>query len=267
MRLSVLLLTWNSHEFIPRCLDSLAAHAPSIGEVIVVDNGSSDDSIALVKKHCSEAILITNKRNRGVAAGRNQGLRVAKGNYVLLLDIDTVVHPGAIDALLGTMDRDQDVGLAGARLVGIDGQVQNSCRRFPTVIGKLGRRLSGDVGEKLSRPDELSDWPYVSRRYVDYVIGACQIIRRSAMEDVGLLDERIFYGPEDVDYCLRMWQAGWRVLYEPEAVITHIQRRITQRSPLTNPLFWKHVAGLIRYFWKHQYLFHPPQGSDGLGSQ
>jgi GT2 family glycosyltransferase len=156
------------------------------------------------------------------------------------------------------MESDQYVGLSGAKLIDPEGNLQYTCRYFPTLWSKLGRQIPAILQDHLLKDDELRDWDHINRRYVGYVIGACQMIRREAMEEIGLYDDNIFYGPEDVDYCLRMWKAGWRVLYSPAAVIVHMERRITKKHPWRNRLFWVHLKGLVRYFWQHKYLFRAP---------
>lgn len=259
MRLSIVLLTWNSKSFIQDCLDSLLSQIPSDGEIIIIDNGSTDGSKELIRQQYPDALLIENDENRGVGPARNQGLRIAKGEYILVLDIDTIVQPGGIQALVQGMEEHQEVGLSGAKLVGPDGELQYTCRNFPTVWSKLYRQLSSSLQDRFLADEELRDWDHSIPRYVGYVIGACQMIRRRAMEEVGFYDERIFYGPEDVDYCLRMWQSGWRVLYNPEVVIVHLERRITRKRAWRNPLFIVHLKGLVWYFWKHKYLFNPPK--------
>ncbi len=258
MKLSIVLLTWNATPYIRNCLDALLPQVPEQTEIIVIDNGSRDNSAQIIRQEYPDVILIVNQTNIGVGPARNQGLRLAKGNYILILDIDTIVQPGAIHALLDSMDHDPSAGLAAAKLVDPDGNLQYTCRHFPTAWGKLGRQLPAMFQNDWLKDEELRAWDHRSSRYVGYVIGACQLIRRQAMEQIGLYDEHIFYGPEDVDYCLRMWQAGWRVLYNPQAVITHFERRITRKSPWRNPLFWIHLKGVLWYFWKHKYLFRPP---------
>src|SRR5262249_388039 len=151
------------------------------------------------------------------------------------------------------MDTHPDVGLCGPKLINLQGQLQLSCRFFPTVSDKLARRFPFAFARRLSRMVEMADWDHNCVREVDYVIGACQVIRRTALAEVGLLDERIFYGPEDIDLCLRMRQAGWRVVYNPEAVVVHRERRVA-RSFLSR-LGWKHFWGVLYYFGKHGYLF------------
>ncbi len=250
---SIIILTWNSEQQIGACLASLdrgLSEFPS--EVIVIDNGSQDQTCAVIREVLPDAQLLCNPENRGVAPARNQGIRLAQGKYVLILDDDTVVQPGALEILIRYMEDRPEVGLCGPKLTGADGKLQLSCRRFPTLIDKLARRLPAILGQEIARKAEMADWDHRTIREVDYVIGACQVIRRRALQEVGLLDERIFYGPEDVDMCLRMQQAGWRVVYNPKAVIVHKERRMTRL--LASGLVWKHIYGLGYYFWKHGYL-------------
>ena len=250
---SIIILTWNSEREIGACLASLSRGLSEFSsEVIVVDNGSQDQTCAVVRETRPDAQMLCNPENRGVAPARNQGIRLAQGEYVLILDDDTVVQPGALDVLIRYMEDRPKVGLCGPRLTDADGKLQLSCRRFPTLIDKLARRLPSILGQETARKAEMADWDHRTIREVDYVIGACQVIRRRALQDVGLLDERIFYGPEDVDMCLRLQQAGWRVAYNPDAVVVHEERRMSRS--LGSGLVWKHICGLGYYFWKHGYL-------------
>ena len=250
---SIIILTWNSERQVGACLASLSRGLIEFSsEVIVVDNGSQDQTCAVVRETRPDAQMLCNPENRGVAPARNQGIRLAQGEYVLILDDDTVVQPGALDVLIRYMEDRPEVGLCGPKLTDADGKLQLSCRRFPTLIDKLARRLPSILGQEISRKAEMADWDHRTIREVDYVIGACQVIRRRALQEVGLLDERIFYGPEDVDMCLRLQQAGWRVVYNPDAVVVHEERRMSHS--LGSGLVWKHICGLGYYFWKHGYL-------------
>jgi hypothetical protein len=260
--LSIVILTWNSRALLEACLASLPAATRGVtSEVIVVDNGSRDGTWAALAQH-PECVAVRNATNRGVAPARNQGLRLARGAFVALLDVDTVVAPEAFAVLVRHLQSNAGVGLAGPRLVDAGGALQYSCRRFPTVVDKVLRRLPERWGRAIRRDVELRAWDHASVRQVDYVIGACQVIRRHALERVGLLDERIFYGPEDVDLCLRMYRAGWQVTYVPQAEVTHLERRITRR--VLSVLTVRHVFGLGYYFWKHGYLIRRPRV--GVGS-
>ncbi len=255
-QLSIIILTWNSRRLLAECLAALpAATAGLAAEIIIVDNGSRDGTAAFLLEH-PECVVIRNRRNRGVAAARNQGLRAARGDFVALLDVDTVPRPDAFRVLVDELAGSDDVGLVGPKLVDADGGLQYSCRRFPTVLDKIFRRLPERWGRAIARDVELRWWDHAAPRRVDYVIGACQVIRRAALQQVGLLDERIFYGPEDVDLCLRMYRAGWAVEYVPDAVIAHLEQRVTRR--LFSSLTARHVHGLGYYFWKHRYLITRP---------
>jgi hypothetical protein len=254
--LSIVILTWNSRAMLEACLAALPAGTAGVAsETIVVDNGSRDGTAELLAGR-ADLVVLRNARNRGVAAGRNRGMGAARGEFVALLDVDAEPEPGAFATLVAHLRAAPGVALVGPKLVGPDGRLQYSCRRFPTVLDKLLRRLPQRWGRAVADDVELRWWDHASVRDVDYVIGACQVIRRSALAQVGLLDERIFYGPEDVDLCLRLHRAGWRVLYVPQAVVTHLERRVTRK--LLSTLTLRHVHGLGYYFWKHRYLITRP---------
>ncbi len=251
---SIIILTWNSERQIGSCLASLSRGLAEFPyEVIVVDNGSQDQTRAIIKDVRPDAQLLCYPENHGVTLTRNHGIRVAGGDYIIILDDDTVVQPGALDCLIRYLEDHPGAGLCGPKLIGVDGELQLSCRYFPTLLDKLARRLPSPLAQYVNRKIEMADWDHRTTRRVDYVIGACQAIRRRALEDAGLFDERIFYAPEDVDICLRLQLAGWSVVYNPEAVVMHEERRITRS--MSSPLFWKHVQGLCYFFWKHGYLF------------
>lgn len=255
-QLSIVILTWDSRELLADCLAALPPATVGLDtEIIIVDNGSRDGTAAFLAQH-PECVVIRNRRNRGVAPARNQGLRAARGDFVALLDVDTVPEPEAFRRLLERLEAADDVGVVGPRLVGADGSLQYSCRRFPTAVDKILRRLPERWGRAIARDVELRWWDHASVRRVDYVIGACQVIRASALQQVGLLDERIFYGPEDVDLCLRMYRGGWGVEYVPQATVAHLERRVTRR--LLSVLTARHVHGLGYFFWKHRYLVRRP---------
>src|SRR5215471_4980149 len=242
-RYSVVILTWNSLQHIAPCLESLAQAAPGDpAELIVIDNGSRDGTPELVRRLRPDARLICNRENRGVAAARNQGLVLARAPVAVILDVDTVVMPGAFSRLLSFLDAAPNVGVCGPRLLLPDDTVQPSCQLFPTVLDKVARQLPRRLGDPWLRTVELADWNHHGVRDVDYVVGACQAIRMDALRDVGWLDERIFYGPEDVDFCIRMRMHGWRVTYLGDAVVRHECQRVTRQR--LNILTLRHAFGL-----------------------
>ena len=254
VELSIIILTWNSKEFLKPCLQSIFGTTKATSfEVIVIDNASKDDTPQMIKKEYPNVILITNQKNRGMPA-RNQGLEIAQGDFMLLLDVDTVVHNWAIDSMVNYYRYHPEVGLLAAKIYYQDGRLDYSCRKFPTALTKFARRSNSKWARRLLTEEEFLDWDHNEVREVDYVTGACQMIRRETYQKVGPIDGNIFYGPEDADYCLRIWQAGYKVVYYPEAVITHFAQRITKKKPLSK-LSWVQLNTLTYYFLKHKYLF------------
>ncbi len=254
MDLSIIILTWNTRDYLKKCLDSICETVKEIRyEVIVVDNASGDDTVQMVEEKYPDVILIRNYKNIGMPA-RNQGLKIAKGRFLFLLDVDTIVLPGAVNLLVDYLAKNPDVGLVASKLVYLNGDLAYTCRKFPTVMSKLSRRIPAKWAQSLLEKEELRYWSYNSARETDYVIGACQMVRREAHERVGMFDEKIFYGPDDVDYCLRVWQKGFKVVYNPEATIIHVGRRIT-RGKLLSKVSCRHLHSMAYYFFKHRYLF------------
>lgn len=260
MDLSIIILNWNSRHYLDRCLASISQTIPANikKEIIVIDNGSADGSVPHIKKTYPEVILIENEKNRGVGSARNQGLAIARGRYALILDVDVTVHENAVEILIETMDGDKTIGLCCPKLVGVDGKTQYSCREFPTVLSKLYRQLPARWQDRLLDKEELRHWDHGSIRQVGYAIGACQMIRKEAIRHIGFLDARMFYGCEEVDFCLRLWKNGWRVIYNPESVVTHVEQRLGRKNPL-GYLQLQHNNSIIIYFWKHKYITKAPR--------
>ena len=250
--LSLIIITFNSKQLLVPCIESVRHSVRNISlEIIVVENGSQDGSAEWLQAQAGIKTIL-NRQNRGVAPARNQGLVESQGRYLMIMDVDTRVEPGALDILVQCMDANPAVGLGAPKLVDGTGNLQYTCRYYPTVLTKLYRRLPSDYFKAKLREEIFDDWAHDTERDVDYVIGASQIFRRAAYEKVGPLDESIFYGPEDIDYCLRMWGAGWKVRYFPQAVIRHLERRITTK--LFSAMTFKHAWGLLHFFWKHKYI-------------
>jgi GT2 family glycosyltransferase len=257
MRLSVIIIGYNSWHFLERNLASLAflCH-DSQAEIIYVDNASRDGTLSKIKQFYPGILCIENAKNAGISVARNRGILKSSGDYIWLLDSDTEISAASLNVMLAFMDENPGVGLCGCKMYGQDGSVQESCRRFPTVGGKLGaairilaKRWNESLFSAFHQPDGYAmdaEHPFE----VDYVIGACQLIRRKAQEQTGLLDERIFYGPEDADFCLRMKQVGYQVFYLPQVSIFHAYQR-TSSHKIFSRITWEHLKGLVYYFRKH----------------
>lgn len=220
---SVIVVNWNTRDLLARCLTTALAEAGGLSlELIVVDNASRDDSAALVRERFPQAVLIANTDNVGFARANNQGARAARGRYLLLLNSDAFLQPGALPALVALADAQPRAGLIGAQLRNADGTFQASHTPFPT-LGREFLILSG-LGRKLYGPAYPSAGPDEARgpRVVDYVEGACMLARPDAYAAVGGLDEGYFMYAEDVDLCFALRRAGRPVWYHPGARVTHL---------------------------------------------
>jgi len=252
--LSIIIISWEMKDMLCALLHSIRQHTKGISyETIIVDNHSRDGTAEMVSAEFPEAILIKNPTNRGVAPSRNQALPLAKGRYVLILDADMLLVENSFSKMIEFMDETTDAGICGCKLTFADGTVQRSARRYPSPLAFILRRLTFldcVKNSSILKYHEMSDWARNDVRDVDYVIGACQMIRREALQQVGLLDEKIFYGPEDIDYCLRMYRANWKVYYYPHTRIIHYEQRITKKK-LFSKISLLHLRGIIYIFFKY----------------
>jgi len=253
--LSIVILHYRTPALLFNCLTSLLSNPFTAGtsEIWVVDNASGDGTPARVRREFPHVQVLVNEANLGFAAGNNRGVARSAGRYILLLNPDTEVHPGALDALVAFMERHPGAGAAGAQLIGLDGEVQSSCRRFPNFLGVI---LRGTPLHRLFprhpslRRYLMEDCDRMQTREVDWILGACMLIRRQAWQEVGPLDEGFFMYYEDIDWCYRAHEAGWKIYYVPEARITHHHRRESAHG-LFNRLTWVHIRSIMRLFRKH----------------
>jgi GT2 family glycosyltransferase len=253
MDLSVIIISWNVRSDLAACLESVRTGLGDLrAEVVVVDNASGDGSPEMLAEQFPEVILLRNSHNAGFAGANVQGMALAHGRYLLLLNPDTLVPAGALGQLVAFADAHPQAGVVGPRLVYGDGRLQYSCRCFPTLTAALFRNtwLGGLLRRaRASACYLMEDWDHASVREVDWVSGACLLIRREAYEQVGTLDTGFYWGSEDVDYCWRMHKAGWQVLYTPEPVITHLVGRSTDQAVLRT-IVRSHKA-MYRLYGKH----------------
>jgi GT2 family glycosyltransferase len=252
--LSVIVLNYNCRELLRDCLASLREAAPRHRiETIVVDNASTDGAPDLVREEFADMTLIANRENLGFTRGNNQGIAIARGRHVLLLNNDTKVKPGALSVAVEALDADPSIGAAGLKLLNADGSLQLSCRRFPSFQQALFNRYSLlsrlFPGNRWTREYLMTDLPRDEAADVDWVSGACLIVRRAVLDAVGGLDERFYMYSEDVDFCYRVWQAGWRVTYLPQAEVFHYIGQSTKRARL-KPVIERHRS-MYRFYKKH----------------
>lgn len=250
MLLSVILITWNGRKLLANCLKSMAFMVGRDDvEFIVVDNGSEDGTVHFLHDKHPEVKTIALDRNRGVAYARNRALEKATGRFLWILDNDPEVDEHVVSGMMQFMKANPAVGIAGCRLIDAAGQLQESCKRFPGLGEKL-KNLLHPHGYRYAYGLQRMRHTFEP----EYLIGACQLIRRSAYEAAGPLDERIFYGPEDADFCLRVRKAGYTLAYVPQFTVLHHCQRIT-RNRFLSPMVIKHVQGLVHLYLKYRRLF------------
>ncbi|MDT8302795.1 MAG: glycosyltransferase family 2 protein [Sedimentisphaerales bacterium] len=257
MKLSILIVSWNVREDLFRCVRSIEKNEPSCTfEVIIVDNASTDETVDMIKKCFSQIKLITNHENRGFAVANNQAIEKSQGEYVLLLNPDTIVHPKSLDILVRFMDINKDIGACGPKLLNADGSNQDSVRCFPSFRGALHRHTAFKflgIFKGQYRKWVMYDYNHDTQKDVDQVMGAALMVRRSVIEQVGVMDERFFMYYEEVDLCYRIKQTGWRIVYIPEAVITHLGGSSSAQIPVSKRIMV--MTSLLKFFRKHRGIF------------
>lgn len=218
-------------------------------EIWVVDNGSSDGTLELIQTHQTEdpcVQLISFSANQGTTVSRNRALEKCTGERVLVLDSDAYMNAQALAILLAEFESQPQLGIVTPCLTFPDGRWQLSTDQFPTLGRKFQRVVSLRQMERSAVSQEAGT--------VDYAISAVWLMRAELLDSVGLLDEKIFYAPEDADYCLRVWNQGYEVRYQPAATVVHdAQER--SRGWLPNYFTYLHLKGLAYYFAKHRYCF------------
>lgn len=258
--ISVIILTWNSEKYLKKCfysiIESLRESTLSF-EIFVVDNGSTDDTKYILDgfevrwpKNVKTVYL---KTNTGTTYSRNVALKQAKGKYLAIVDSDVQVPIGIFQLLISRLIEDSTIGLVAPKLVYPGGLLQKSTDDFPTVFSKFKRLF---FLKQIEKSEQLKYEEDVLRD-VDYAISAFWLLPHSVLDDIGYLDENIFYAPEDVDYCLSIRKKKYRIVYDPSVCAMHYAQEIS-RGFKFNKATREHIKGLIYYFKKHRYLFTKP---------
>ena len=259
MDLSIIIVTHNSRSPVEKCIASIEAHPPSRDfEILVIDNASVDGTPEMIAGRFPSVRLFANEENIGYSRGVNQGMRASEGRHMLILNPDIIVREGSIDRLVEFLERTPDAGLAASKLVYPDGRLQPTCRRFYNFTVLLLRRtFLGKLFPEAAplREHLMMDYDHETPRRVDWVIGACMLVRREAVERVGNMDERFFLYFEDLDWCYRMGKHGWSVYYVPDSVMIHSYERSSAKSVFRKP-FLIHLFSMLRYVEKWNGVFY-----------
>jgi len=251
MDISIIIVNWNTRELLRKCLESVEATVRGLSrEVIVVDNASADGSAAMLRECFPDVRVIENVENRGFGAANNQALRVMTGRYALLLNSDAVLTDNAVYELYSFIEGRPDAALACGQLLNADGSRQNSIAAFPSLLTLM---------TNVPLLEYLFPKRFPSKRYtyqgpveVDSGIGACLMVRKAAIDAVGMFDERYFFFFEETDWALQMRRAGWKVVYVPTAFIYHLQGQSIGRNVRSRIAFYR-----SRYQFFHKWKSPP----------
>jgi len=225
MDTSIIIVSWNTRDILRNCLKSVYEQTKDIPfEVIVIDNASSDNSVSMIKSEFSQVHLIENKENRGFAAGVNQGIAIVKGRYVLVLNSDTIICDNAIEKTIRYADTHPEAAMVGCQVSDNFDTIQMTCFRFPSVLNLFLYTFSLNKIFKKNHffgREWMLWWRRNSEREVEVVSGSFMLVRRKAIDDIGLMDEDYFLYYEETDWCYRFAKAGWKILFWPGAKIIH----------------------------------------------
>jgi len=259
--LSVVIVGTNEKRFLRPCLESIFSQRFDFNlEVIVVDNDSTDGTAEMILREFPTVRLIRNRERYPRSRNNNIGYARAHGRYILFLDPDTRVLPGAIESMMNFLDEHPEAGMCGCRLIGEDGTVQMSARTWQTPLTVFLRRTRwGKLPflRKIVDRHLMREWDHNSVREVDWIQGAAMMVRREAVEDVGLMDEKLMRYCEDIDWCFRFWRLGWKVCYVPHGSIIHVYRRDSNRPLFSlreglNETLWAHIKGFLRMYHRQR---------------
>jgi GT2 family glycosyltransferase len=255
--ISVVIVAWNAKKYVELCLQSLVDAPPRRSmEVFVVDNASADGTLEMIETHFSWVKLIKSPENLGFSRGNNVAIRQTAGRYVALVNPDVIVLPDCLDALADFLDKNPKVGNVGPRVFNPDMTQQSTCRRFPTLWNNFcsASRLEGIFkGSRFFAGEHMFYFPHDRTLSVDVIVGCFSMIRREALDQVGLLDEGLFMYGDDVDWCRRARNAGWDVVFYPSARAIHDRGKTTAPFPVHFAVAQQ--RSVLHYWTKHHTTF------------
>ena len=250
-QLSVIIVSYNTRDMTLKCLRTLFDNVGEVStEVWVVDNASRDGSVEAIRQEFPDVHVIANEGNAGFGEANNQAMGQARGEWFLLLNSDAFVHAGAIPTLIEYSKAHPEVAVVGPKLLNKDGSLQRSCFRFPSPGHAWRENLwISSLVPTSSRWSDLRRWSHDEERQVDFVIGACLLLRREVFEQVGGFDERFWMYSEETDWQQRMARKGWKAMFVPQAVVTHLggASGADEKVRITESFF----ESLDFYEWKH----------------
>lgn len=251
MDLSIIIVSWNVKDLLRENLKAIYSNTQNLDfEVIVVDNNSADDTIVMVKTEFEQVTLINNSENKGFAAGNNQGIKIAKGDYILLLNPDMRVNNNTLSGMIAWMRKHDDVGVATCKLLKADGTIIPHVRRYPTVWDQSAIVLKiAHLFPKLLDKYLWRDFDYSKEAEVDSVRGSFFMMPCEVVQKLGGLDERYFIWFEEVDFCRQVKQAGYKVMYTPVVeCIDYVGKSFSQVQRYKTQMMF--TDSMLKYFKK-----------------
>lgn len=259
MKLSAIIVNHNQKYFPRMCIEALKKSELGFEyEIIVVDNASKDESLGYLEEMAEkkEIKLIKSKKNLGYGKGNNLGVKEAKGKFILILNPDVFVQNGAISKMVSYLEKQEEIGILGPKIIYHNGKIQESCRRFMTFTDLIIKRT---FLKRLPRFKErlrkyiMQDFDHEKTQKVDLLCGACFLMRKAVFDKLGGFDKRYFLFMEDFDLCQKAHREGLKVVYYPDAKVTHFHKRLSDGSLfklLFRRVFWHHVVSSMKYFWR-----------------
>ena len=251
--ISICIVNYNTKDHLKACLRSIIDDPPMQSfEIIVVDNHSTDGSNTMIRQDFANVEYIYNAENLGYAGAVNQALQKAKGNFIILLNADTLMLPGTLSSMFTFLTQHPSIGIAGCRITYPNGKLQRSCRSYPTLMNLISENFYLDklfpFISLFNRPF-MSDFKYDSTRQVDVIMGAFMAVRRKVIEEIGGMDERFFMYSEETDWCYRTKQSGWEIIFYPDAKIVHSESASTTQNliPMFIQLHKSHILFIEKY--------------------
>ena len=233
-KIDFIILSYNSEKYLKQCIESIQNIKSFKIKIHIIDNGSTDKSVSIIKDFKEEKIILTPlNKNYGTTISRNIGLKqIVDTDYICILDSDTIINENAIDIMVKYLDQHNEVGLVGPSMKGINNEKQTPFRKFPSWKIKLCKACP--IKKIQKKGEYLENYTNVTDEFeCDYLISACWMMKYNTYKKIGELDERIFYSPEDVEYCMRIRKDGYKIVHLRKAEIIHFYQRISKKKLLS----------------------------------
>ena len=262
MLLSIAINNYRNPELLKLCIDSIKKNVLNIEyELIVADCETQEETEIIMREDYPDVKFFSFEKNAGFQVVFNKGIKESKGDYILLLNGDIIITPQSVEKLLSYIRENPEVGMVGPKLLNFNGTLQYSCFHYYTPLTIVYRRISflqrfGFVKKHLNW-FSMKDYDHKTPKEADWLMGSAMLVSKKSVEKVGPMDSRFFMYMEDVDWCRRFWENGFKVVYYPLSVMNHYHGKGSDKggffySIFMNKLTWVHIESAVKYFWKYR---------------